>query len=158
MSVHSVSLKGKRDSNEDRHIIKTNLNGQNKNINNINFYGIYDGHGGKFVSKFLSNNLRNFFDQKLNSKLGIKLSYFSTHYANAYNPALGAFYIQDQFAISATPLMSAFLNLNIHNMFVALEYNNIGNFIDSKTTYFIPNYPAYPSVIRFSVLWKLSNN
>ena len=99
-----------------------------------------------------------FFDQKLNSKLGIKLSYFSTHYANAYNPALGAFYIQDQFAISATPLMSAFLNLNIHNMFVALEYNNIGNFIDSKTTYFIPNYPAYPSVIRFSVLWKLSNN
>lgn len=62
--VHSVSLKGKRAQNEDKHNIIINMDGENKDILNINFYGIYDGHGGKFVSKFLAKNLPNFFVDK----------------------------------------------------------------------------------------------
>lgn len=57
MSVHSVSLKGKRPQNEDKHNIIINIDGDDKNIGNINYYAVYDGHGGKFVSKFLHDNL-----------------------------------------------------------------------------------------------------
>ena len=64
MSVHSVSLKGKRESNEDKHTIILNLDSKDKKLNNINYYAIFDGHGGKFVSKFLSNNIQNFFTDK----------------------------------------------------------------------------------------------
>lgn len=64
MSVHSVSLKGKRIQNEDKHNIIVNLEGQDKSISNINYYGIYDGHGGKFVSKFLSEQLPQCFTDK----------------------------------------------------------------------------------------------
>ena len=88
MSVHFVSLKGERSHNEDSHNIFIGLNNDNNNIGpgagagagpgagagagagagpgegtgaNVNYYGIYDGHGGSFVSKFLSNNLPQFF-------------------------------------------------------------------------------------------------
>jgi serine/threonine protein phosphatase PrpC len=61
MSIHSVSLKGRRDSNEDKHTVKLGLNSNNNTNNNINFYAIYDGHGGKFVSNYLHNNLHTFF-------------------------------------------------------------------------------------------------
>jgi serine/threonine protein phosphatase PrpC len=71
MTVHSVSKKGKRPQNEDKHTIITNLNGQwnqehKKNFGNINLYGVYDGHGGKEVSKFISQILPNYF---LNKKI-----------------------------------------------------------------------------------------
>lgn len=61
MSVHYASLKGNRDSNEDRHTIILGMNKQCGDIANVNFYGVYDGHGGKFVSTFLANKLHYFF-------------------------------------------------------------------------------------------------
>jgi len=63
MSAHFVSLKGDRDANEDGHNIILGMDPQNEDptLAKINYYGIYDGHGGDFVSKFLSNNLPQFF-------------------------------------------------------------------------------------------------
>jgi protein phosphatase 2C family protein 2/3 len=55
-----VSLKGERHSNEDKHNIILNMNNDNATAN-VNFYGVYDGHGGKFVSNFLRNNLPQYF-------------------------------------------------------------------------------------------------
>jgi serine/threonine protein phosphatase PrpC len=64
MSVHTASLRGERAQNEDKHNVILNLNNKNKNMKNIDFLGIYDGHGGKFVSKFLSNELPQIFTDK----------------------------------------------------------------------------------------------
>lgn len=60
MSVHFVSLKGERTTNEDKHNILLNIN-DDKNTANVNLYGVYDGHGGKFVSNYLSNNIAQYF-------------------------------------------------------------------------------------------------
>lgn len=64
MSIHSVTLKGKRPQNEDKHDTIINLDGTDKNSAPINFYAVYDGHGGKFVSKFLHENLPKCFTDK----------------------------------------------------------------------------------------------
>ena len=61
MSTHFVSLKGMRPSNEDFHNIILGLNNDDVTMAKVNYYGIYDGHGGKFVSKFLSDNLPHLF-------------------------------------------------------------------------------------------------
>jgi protein phosphatase 2C len=61
MLVYMVSLKGLRNSNEDMHTISINHNKENTKYAEVNVYGVYDGHGGKFVSTFLSNNLPIFF-------------------------------------------------------------------------------------------------
>ena len=61
MSVHSASKKGLRNQNEDKHSIIININGEDSTKQNINLYGVYDGHGGKFLSKYLEDNLPNKF-------------------------------------------------------------------------------------------------
>ena len=64
MEVHHASLKGLREQNEDRHSIIQNLTNKDCTKGKINFYGIYDGHGGKEVSDFLSKNLPHYFLKK----------------------------------------------------------------------------------------------
>ena len=53
MKIQSYSLQGKRSSNEDQHFNFMNLDNKNKKMNRINFVGVFDGHGGKLVSKYL---------------------------------------------------------------------------------------------------------
>jgi serine/threonine protein phosphatase PrpC len=54
INIYFTSITGRRVSNEDEHTIITNLTNKNDNFNNINLFGIYDGHGGDKVSKYLS--------------------------------------------------------------------------------------------------------
>ena len=61
MKINSYSLQGLRESNEDQHVYFINLNGDEKKINNVNFIGVFDGHGGKTVSKFLKKNMPKYF-------------------------------------------------------------------------------------------------
>lgn len=66
--IHKASLKGKRPQNEDKHDCITNLDTTSPNYDptkaNINYYAVYDGHGGKSVSSFLSAHLPQFFMDK----------------------------------------------------------------------------------------------
>jgi serine/threonine protein phosphatase PrpC len=80
MNVHSFSLKGKRDQNEDRHDVILNSNNKDKSIKNVNFFGVYDGHGGKDVSTYIKNNLSKFF---VNKKVEYPLS--KTYVNNVYD-------------------------------------------------------------------------
>ena len=66
MTIYFSSQKGKRPTNEDGHTIKIFLNpDNNKNkYSKVNMYAIYDGHGGSYVSKYLQDNLHNYFVNK----------------------------------------------------------------------------------------------
>lgn len=67
MNVDSISLKGLRESNEDKYNIIINEDGHIQEYVPINYFGIYDGHGGKYVSTYLSENLPVLFmDNQLN--------------------------------------------------------------------------------------------
>ena len=55
--VHYASKKGARKSNEDSHSIYQFLDVHDTDRPNVNFYAIYDGHGGKYVSNYLEKNL-----------------------------------------------------------------------------------------------------
>jgi serine/threonine protein phosphatase PrpC len=64
MKIDIASVIGKRKQNEDKHSIIQNIDGRDPNMAKLNFYGVYDGHGGKFVSKYLSDHLSKFFMDK----------------------------------------------------------------------------------------------
>ena len=55
--IQSFSLQGKRESNEDQHIGILNMDNKNPSINMVNCIGVFDGHGGKLVSKYLKENI-----------------------------------------------------------------------------------------------------
>ena len=77
MSCYSSSIIGRRDSNEDKHKIIENLDGSINDKNKINFYSLFDGHGGKEVSEFLSKYLyKYFFLTNINYNNLVKLKYY----------------------------------------------------------------------------------
>ncbi len=61
MNIYYTSIKGRRDENEDRHNIILNIDGKNKDVLPINLFGVYDGHGGSYVSDFLEKNIPIFY-------------------------------------------------------------------------------------------------
>ena len=76
MNIYYTSIKGRRKTNEDRHNIILNINGDKEDINDINFFGIYDGHGGSYVSRYLETNISSYYTNK-------KFSYpFDDNYHN----------------------------------------------------------------------------
>jgi len=81
MKVYSHSLQGKRESNEDQHIYKLNLDNNNLELNEINFFSVFDGHGGKIVSKYLKDNLPQFFLNKFKKNIYLDNS-IATKYFN----------------------------------------------------------------------------
>jgi serine/threonine protein phosphatase PrpC len=83
MDIHTVSLKGKRYQNEDKHNIIINLDKNDKTKAPINFFGLYDGHGGKYVSKYLSENCQTFFmDPRVKYPLNTKYIHSVYNYIN----------------------------------------------------------------------------
>ncbi len=69
VKTYSTSLKGLRPQNEDTHVIIENIDGNNlggagagANYPKINFYSVFDGHGGKQVSHYLKDTLPLFFN------------------------------------------------------------------------------------------------
>lgn len=64
MSVYFKSMKGKRSQNEDAHKIILNANGLDNTFQNVNYYAIFDGHGGKQISNFVNDNIYKFFVDK----------------------------------------------------------------------------------------------
>lgn len=64
MEVHSISLKGLRDQNEDKHEIIVNSHNKNRSIKNVNMLAVFDGHGGKDVSAYIQENLPQYFLDK----------------------------------------------------------------------------------------------
>ena len=66
LKIYFSSAKGRRETNEDKHNIILNINGDDPNLNKINFFGIYDGHGGSWVSTYLEKNISNYY---LNKKI-----------------------------------------------------------------------------------------
>ena len=61
MNVHSVSIKGKREQNEDKHKIILNGTNKNNNIKDVNMFCVFDGHGGKDISKYMYDNIEPYF-------------------------------------------------------------------------------------------------
>lgn len=64
LKIYFTSVKGRRETNEDRHNIILNINGNDVDSNPINLFGIYDGHGGSWVSKYLEANIPNYYMNK----------------------------------------------------------------------------------------------
>lgn len=55
MDVHSSSITGRREQNEDKHIVFLNGDGKDKSLQKVNLFAVFDGHGGKEVSAYLEN-------------------------------------------------------------------------------------------------------
>jgi len=115
---------GKREENEDRHNVITNINKGNNTLAPVNYYGVYDGHGGKFVSTYLAENLPQFF---MDPRIEYPLQ------KNYVNKIYGLFtkMMKEKYLEKATQIGSTCLVV-VHYKENECEYLNILNTGDSR--------------------------
>lgn len=93
------------------------------------------------------------FKRKLRLQVGFEVNYASAYLANAYNPALSSFHLQNNKQVGNYPFMDVFLNIRIKTFqgFFKIEHWNAG-LLDYR--YFLaPGYPANDLGWKFGVRW-----
>lgn len=85
MKSYSFTMQGKRDSNEDCHFSMINMDNKNEEYNTINMFCVFDGHGGKGVSKYLKKNLPNFFIKKFKKNIYLHPETFVKYVTSVFN-------------------------------------------------------------------------
>ena len=125
MIIYAVSLKGLRPENEDKHTVILNTDNKGKGTVPISFFGVYDGHGGKFVSEFLSKNLPKYFVNAESANFPFSRKYIYNVFSNIQN-TLKAEYRQEARQCGSTCL--SMLHYSIDNQ----NYVNLINVGDSR--------------------------
>jgi hypothetical protein len=84
---------------------------------------------------------------------GVDTRYNTMYYADAYSPATGLFYLQNEKKYGNYPYIDVYANLRLKRTIVFFKMLNVGtNFLDGEyiTT---PNYPMPRSTFRFGISW-----
>lgn len=64
--VTSCEMQGYRDAMEDKHLIHFKFNDIGNNFENVSVFGIFDGHGGDLVSKFIKTHFISVLESNMN--------------------------------------------------------------------------------------------
>ncbi len=87
-------------------------------------------------------------------QMGVTLKYFTGYNANAYNPVLGEFYIQNGEKIGGFPLLDFFINAKVQQTRIFLKAEHFNSSFGSSNFYAAPDYPYRDFVIRFGLVWN----
>jgi hypothetical protein len=89
----------------------------------------------------------------LRMQLGFDAFYNTAYYANAYMPATGMYFTQNEKKIGNYPYADVFLNIKLKRARFSIKYENITSLFNSRSGYFIPHHPFNPGIIKFGVSW-----
>ena len=98
-----------------------------------------------------------FFNSALKAEVGMSGVYTDSWLAPAYNPALGSFYLQNNFKSEGFPVLNAFANMGISSATVFLKMERLNYGFSDIAYYLHPGYSAPPNTLKFGVLWNLKN-
>ncbi|WP_456377685.1 putative porin [Lutibacter sp.] len=85
---------------------------------------------------------------------GITFKYFTSYSANAYNPLLSEFVLQNNTEIGNFPVLDFFANAQIRRTRIFLKVENLNASFTGRTYYSAPNYPYRDLTVRFGVVWN----
>ena len=86
-------------------------------------------------------------------QIGATFKYFTKYKANAYNPLLGDFILQNDTEIGY-PTLDLFFNGRVRRTRVYFKGDNISSLFLKKNYLSAPSYPYRDFVIRFGVVWN----
>lgn len=99
---------------------------------------------------FYQNDL---FKKKLRLQVGVEASYSMAYLANAYNPALSAFHLQNNTQVGNYPFLDVFVNIRVKKLraFFKVEHFNAGWM--GYRYYHVPGYPVNDLAWKFGINW-----
>jgi hypothetical protein len=93
------------------------------------------------------------FKKKLRLQVGVEASYSMSYYANAYNPALSDFHLQNDKEVGNYPFIDVFLNLRVKKLRAFVKFTHINAGWLGYRYYHVPSYPVNDFAWKFGVNW-----
>jgi hypothetical protein len=110
------------------------------------------------VPEFVTRNTLYYTDYWFKGKpmlvnIGVTFKYFTKYNANAYNPLLAEFTIQNTEEIGY-PTFDVFFNAQVRRTRLYLKIDNVTSSFTEKNYFSAPNYPYRDFTIRFGLVWN----
>ena len=130
---------------------ETELNYRNQNSSN-EIYRVPENYANaRFAFK------SNLFKNATQAEFGTSFTYFSSYKANAYMPATGVSYLQDDTEIGEAMQLDLFINFQISSAILSLKIERINQGLFGNELYAGPFMPSPPRTLKFGLIWKLRN-
>lgn len=97
------------------------------------------------------------FKRALFLQTGIVLNYFTSYYANDYNPVIGEFFVQNEKQIGNHPNFDFFINAKIQRTRIYFKAEHFNSSLTGNNFYASPNNPSRDFTIRFGLIWNFFN-
>ena len=94
------------------------------------------------------------FKKALFLQTGLNFKYFTAYNANAYDPILAEFVVQDFEELDDFFTVDFFFNIKVRQARIYLKYENINTLFETNTSFSAPNYPYRDAIVRFGLVWN----
>lgn len=126
--------------------------------NTLRYQNVLDGEGILNVpdlnfrtSLYFTDRL---FKKALFLQTGITLNYFTSYYANGYDPLLSEFYVQNETLIGDFPRLDFFINMKVRQARIFFKAEHFNSSFTGFNFFSAPNNPYRDFVIRFGLVWN----
>ena len=126
--------------------------------NTIMYQNVSNGSSVFRVPEFVTRNTFYYTDYWFKGKpmlvnIGVTFKYFTKYNANAYNPLLAEFRIQNDEQIGF-PTIDVFFNAQVRRTRLYFKVDNATSSLTDKNYFSAPNYPYRDLTIRFGLVWN----
>ena len=126
--------------------------------NTLLYQNVTDGQDFYNVPEFVSRNSLYYedywFQDALYLNTGLTLKYFSEFTADAYDPVLGDFVVQNEVNIGNFYTLDFFFNAKVKQARIFFVMENFPTIFQGNTNFSAPNYPYRDFRIRFGLVWN----
>ncbi len=126
--------------------------------NTLMYQNVSNGSSVFRVPEFTTRNTFYYMDYWFKGKpmlvqIGTTFKYFTKYKANAYNPLLAEFTLQNTQDIGF-PTFDVFFNAQVRRTRLYLKVDNVTSSFTDKNYFSAPNYPYRDFTIRFGLVWN----
>ena len=127
--------------------------------NSLLYQNVINGESVFRVPEFLTRNSLYFTDHLFKGdplflKTGVTFRYFTEYKANAYNPLLSEFSVQNTQNIGDFPILDLFVSGQIRRTRIFFVLENFTASFTGRNYFNAPNYPYRDLSFRFGVVWN----
>ncbi|WP_298526473.1 putative porin [uncultured Christiangramia sp.] len=95
------------------------------------------------------------FDKALYLQTGFTFKYFTKYEANAYDPILAEFYVQNEEEIGGFPVVDYFFNAKVDKARIFFKLEHLNSLVTGNNNFSAPDYPYTDFLVRFGLVWDL---
>ncbi len=129
--------------------------------NRLNYQIALDGEEFMPLPDFVTRNAVyvdfKLFKGVLSCLVGGELNYFTSYNSPSYNPALGRFYLANEYPIGDFPVVDLFAQFKISKAIIFLKLQNSTEGLTPYNYFAAPHFPLNDRVFRFGVNWRFFN-